>query len=124
MFLELINDLFISSSVFYAYFGILLLTVGFSQLFILHHHVWKTQTDVWIGDYQYITLDHLLYEQPILVNERIIIWFVKTFKKINKRDDDEEDESASYLNNKNIRGGQLWGKTTYSQPLGTIILLF
>lgn len=125
MFLELINDVFMSSSVFYIYFGMLLLTIGFSQLFALHLSTWNTHTNWSFHHHQHMKVDGSSHEKPISMNEIFIIWFVKSFKRIDGLDDDQEDVSNSYFDeNLQIRGGQLWKKTTYSQPFGNIAFLF
>lgn len=125
MLLELINDVFMSSSIFYVYFGAIFLTIGVRQLYILHHQGWKSDTPFLLKQHQYIKIDVDSFEQRMLMNELFIIWFVKTFKRIDKPDDDKEDDSFSYFKRYlKIRGGQLWKQTAYSPPYGNIGLVF
>lgn len=123
MFLELINDLFMSSSVFYVYFGMLLLTIGVSQLFALHLQTWNNGTNWSLNHQQLMKVDRTSNQKPLSMNETFITWFVKAFKRIDTIDDDQEDGSNSYFKHHlNIRGGQLWRKTTYSQSFGNLVL--
>src|SRR5690625_7718293 len=53
------------------------------------------------------------------------MWFAKVFKRIDKLDDDKEDNKASYFKQSfKIRGGQLWRQTAYSPPFGDIAISF
>lgn len=125
MFLELINDVLMGSSVFYVYFGILLLTIGAGQLSALHFQAWQTRSSFFIDDNQSVKMDVGFYETPVQVNGPFIMWFVKVFKRIDKLDDDKEDNKASYFKQSfKIRGGQLWRKTAYSPPFGHIAISF
>jgi len=119
MFLDLLNDLFVNSSVFYIYFGMFIITIGISQLLILHQDIWRIRTHLNVNHYQDRQVDSSLFEKPLVSHELFIMWFVKTCKRIDKLDSDQEDESNSYFNHHlKIRGGQLWIKTTYLQPFG------
>lgn len=119
MFLELLNDLFMSSSILYFYFGILIMTIGFHQLLLLQQNSWKAQANFHLDDHRYLKVDGPSFEMLASANEPYIIWFVKSFKRIDKPDDDQEDDSTSYFTKSfKIRGGQQWKKTTYSQPYG------
>lgn len=123
MLLELINDVFMNSSIFYVYFGVIFLTIGIRQLYILHQG-WQADTSFSLKQHQYIKVDVNSFEQRVLMNELFIVWFVKTFKRIDKPDDDKEDDSFSYFKwDLKIRGGQLWKQTAYSQPYENIDLL-
>lgn len=125
MFLEMINDVFMSSSIFYFYFGMFIMTIGISKLFLLHHNLWRTRTNIRLDDRCSIDIVVSIYERPLISHEQFIIWFVKSFKRIDQPDDDIEGPSNSYLYNVvKIRGGQLWKKTAYSQSLGNTGLLF
>lgn|SRR5690625_2697405 len=116
MFLEMINDVFMSSSIFYFYFGMFIMTIGVSKLFMLHQNIWRTRTNISLNDNQSIEIIVSTSERPPISHELFIIWFVKSFKRIDKPDDDLEDSFTSYLyKTVKIRGGQLWKKTTYSQ---------
>src|SRR5690625_1191339 len=125
MFLEMINDVVMGSSIFYLYFGMVMMTIGISKLFIVHQSTWRTRTNISLKDNQSIKISVSAFERPLISHELFIIWFVKSFKRIDKPDDDLEDPSFSYLYKKvKIRGGQLWKKATYSQPYERAELLF
>ena len=125
MFFELINEVFMGSSVFYVYFGMLLLTIGAGQLSALHFQAWKVRSSLIVNDHQGIHLDVRSCEAVGRVNEPFIMWFAKVFKRIDKLDDDKEDNKASYFKQSfKIRGGQLWRQTAYSPPFGDIATSF
>lgn len=124
MFLEVLNDLFMSSSVFYVYFGMLLLTIGVSQLFALHLDTWHTRRNWSIEYEQSMKVDRSVNEKPGTINEVFIIWFVKSFKRIDGLDDDADVSNSYFHLYLKIRGGQLWKKTAYSQPFGNIYLAY
>lgn len=125
MFLEMINDVVMGSSIFYLYFGMVMMTIGISKLFIVHQGIWRTRTNISLKDNQSIKISCSSFERPLISHELFIIWFVKSFKRIDKPDDDLEDQSISYLYMEvKIRGGQLWKKATYSQPFERTELLF
>ncbi len=116
MFLEMINDVFMSSSIFYFYFGMVMMTIGVSKLFMLHQNIWRTRTNISLDDSQSINVAVSIYERSLISHELFIIWFVKSCKRMDQPDDDLEAPSISYLYKEvKIRGGQLWEKTTYSQ---------
>src|SRR5690625_4671024 len=105
MFVELINDLFMSSSVFYLYFGLLIITFGISQLSMVHQNGWKMRPNFSLIDHQYMKIDVSLIEKPLINHELYIRWFIKALKRIDTLDDDKEDASNSYFNrNSKIRG--------------------
>lgn len=125
MFVELINDLFMSSSVFYLYFGLLIVTFGIGQLSMVHQNGWKMRANFSLIDHQYMKIDVSLIEKPLINHELYIRWFIKALKRIDTLDDDKEDASNSYFNrNSKIRGGQLWEKAAYSPAYVDIVLLF
>jgi len=125
MFLEMINDVFMSSSIFYFYFGMFIMTIGVSKLLMLQHNLWKTHANIRLNNSQSIGVAEFRYERPPMSHQRFIIWFIKSCKRLDQPDDDGEDPSISYLyKGVKIRGGQLWEKTTYSQPLRSTGLLF
>lgn len=123
MFLELLNDLFINSPMFHVYFGILLSTIGLSQLVRLSHYALNSRYEVALHKRKTLKIDIEFIEKPIIPNESIIIWFIKSFKRIDKPDDDKEDSPFPYFTNAfKIRGGFLWRKTSYSLSLKNIVL--
>jgi len=121
MFLELINNAFLDSSFFYLYMGIILITFGviyFNNLYNKHF----VESDYLFGDKHQntkINISHL--EKPLITNELFVVWLIITFKRIDEKDD-KEDNSPSYFNSKfKIRGGQSWKETAYSQTLKNIV---
>lgn len=121
MFLELLNDLFVNSSIFYFYFGFILTAIGVSQFVRLNHYALHSRYEFSLHERKAIKIDIEYIEKPMIRNESIIVWFVKTSKRIDKPDD-KEDDSASYFNKKlKIRGGQLWKETAYSLSLKNIV---
>jgi len=125
MFLELINEVFMGSTVFYVYFGILLLTIGAGQLSALGFQAWQTRSSLIIDKNQSVDMAVGSCETPVQVNEPFIMWFAKVFKRMDTFDDDKEDNKAFYFKQSfKIRGGQLWRKTAYSQRSGHIVSSF
>jgi hypothetical protein len=125
MFLEMINDLFMSSSIFYFYFGMFIMTIGISKLFTLQQGHWRTRTNISFNDNESMRANVSFFERILVSHELFIIWFVKSFKRIDKPDDDLEDLSISYLYTEiKIRGGQLWKKVICSQAFGRTEFLF
>ncbi|WP_405096924.1 hypothetical protein [Oceanobacillus sp. FSL H7-0719] len=121
MFLELLNNAFIDSTLFYLYFGIILVSFGI-MYFINIHNNHSVISDYFYGHKQENTKSNLSHmRKPIIINESFAIWLIITFKRINEKDD-KEDNSPSYFKNEfKIRGGQLWKETSYSQPLKNIV---
>src|SRR5690625_7542525 len=107
MFLEMLNDLFMSSSVFYICFGMLLLTVGVSQLFALHLHTWNTRANWPIKYEQSLMVDRLVHEQPLTMHEVFIIWFVKSLKAIERLDDVPNVSNSFYFLHLKISEGKI-----------------
>lgn len=124
MFLELMNDLLINSPMFYVYFGIVLSTIGAIQLIRMSQYVFNSGYEVTLHRHKTININIELIDKPIIPDEPKIIWFIKSFKRINKPDDDKEDSQFSYFTNAfKIRGGFLWRETSYSRSLKNIALL-
>lgn len=125
MFLELINDLLIHSTVFYIYFGMLLVTIGISQVFVMRSFTWHSHSPIYVKDPFDIKryLDHCL--EILTADQKVLHWFVKSFKRIDTVDDDEEDESNSYISHiLNIRGGLKCQTIVYPQPFGKFSFSF
>lgn len=121
MYLELINDLFINSYIFYLYFGMILVAVGVSQLINLNHSFFQTQSFFSVDRQQQIDVDNYQVVVPSILHETFISWFNKSCKIIDKLDDDQEEPSHSYVYQIfNIRGGRIWNLVAYSQPLKNI----
>lgn len=109
MYLDLINDLFVNSSVFYLYFGILLISIGATQLIGLQFNIRKTKISFNTDDHKQIKINDDYFDSSLIMLDYLINWFVKTFKRIDKLVDDNEDAFSSYFNNNfKIRGGLLW----------------
>lgn len=124
MILELFHDVLINSSMFYVYFGMILVTIGIGQLLLLQYHSFQGR--------KYVQTDqiniHLLKvheEQYFVFNEPFMIWFGKSCKRMFTTDDDLEDDYSSYFNVKRkIRGGKIWTKTSFAPPFKHIALSF
>lgn len=122
MFLDLFNDLFINSSLFYVYFGVLLTTIGIHQFGYLRYTMVTTRSEFVIKDCNNVKLDLEGLKKPVFSNESFIVWFIVTFKRIDLPDDDKEDATFSnFIHMLKIRGGQKWAKTTYSPLLKNIV---
>ncbi|MCM3740302.1 hypothetical protein M3210_08465 [Oceanobacillus luteolus] len=121
MFLELLNNAVIDSSLFYFYFGILLVSFGFMYL-INHHNVDSFVSGYfWENKHQNIKVNLSQLKKPFIINEPFIVWLIITFKRIDEKDDKEEN-IASYFNNEfKIRGGQIWKETSCSRPFINIV---
>src|SRR5690625_4030044 len=125
MFFELINEVFMGLSVFYVYFGMLLLTIGAGQLSALHFQAWQVRSSLIVNDHQAIHLDVRSCEAVGRVNESVIMWFAKVYIRIDKLVDDEEDNIVSYFKlSFKIREGQLWRQSDFSRPFGDIATSF
>lgn len=121
MFLELLNNAFTDSSLFYLYFGIIL--VSFGAMHIIHFHNNNPLMDdyLFVDKHQNIKISLTYMEKALITTKPFLDWLILTFKRIDEKDD-KEDNSFSYFNRAlKIRGGQLWKKTACSQPLKNIV---
>lgn len=120
MFLELFNSAIIDSSIFYMYFGVMLMTMGV-MFFVHFHHNNPIVYDYVLGnEHRNIKINIRYMDKTFIINEPFIIWLIVTCKRIDEKDD-KNDSTASYFKKKfKIRGGQLWEKRAYSQPLKNI----
>lgn len=120
MILELFNNAFIESSIFYMYFGVVLVTMGI-MYFVHLHHSHPIVYDYDFGDkHQNIKINISHMKKTLMINEAFVVWLILTFKRIDEIDG-KTDNLASYFNKKfKIRGGQLWENMAYSQPLKNI----
>ncbi|WP_152657872.1 hypothetical protein [Oceanobacillus sp. CFH 90083] len=124
MFLELFHNAFIDSSIFYMYFGVILMTMGIMYFVKLHHNHPVVYNYVFDDNRQDIKINISHLEKTLIINEPFIIWFIITCKRIDEKDD-KNDNVFSYFNKEfKIRGGQLWKEMAYSQPLKNIDLSF
>lgn len=124
MLLDLLNNTFLDSTFFYLSLGIILIT--FSVMFFNHLY----NKHFFDSDYLFrnkhqhtkININHL--EKSLIINESFVVWFIITFKRIDEKDD-KEDNSTSYFKSEfKIRGGERWNKIAYLQPYKNINLLF
>lgn len=97
MFLEVLNDLLMSSSIFYVYFGMLLMTIGISQLLIIQHNLRGPQYEFSLYDVKYVKLRIACSDMPLSSQQLFMNWFVKSFQRIAHFDDDDEDDSVPYF---------------------------
>ena len=120
MFFELINEAFFDSSYFYIFF--VFLTFGimyFNSLYTKH----LVEGNYFFGDQHQTGKINLGYiDRPMIMNESIIIWLIMTCKRIDEKDDKEDNSSSYFKNVVKKRGGQLCQKTSCSQPLKNIAI--
>ncbi|MFD1066915.1 hypothetical protein [Oceanobacillus locisalsi] len=124
MFLELIQNAFIDSSFFYMYFGVMLMTMGI-MYFVHFHHNHPLVYDSVFGDKRQnakIDISHL--GKTFVINEPFIIWLIIICKRIDEKDDKNDNVSSYFKKELKIRGGQLRKEMAYSQPLKNIVLSF
>lgn len=115
MLLELFHEAFLSSSLFYLYFGVLLTTIGIGYFVQLGFHTDFFRHCFLVNEQKQIKINTKQAVETMLVNEPFVIWRIVTFKRSDEASDDEDD-SFSYLNNAfKIRGGQLCKQALYSQ---------
>lgn len=120
MFLELMNDLLINSSMFYVYFGMIIATIGISQLLLMQYHGLNSRRSV-LTEQVNIPISSSHEQLFHVFNEPFIVWFGKSCKRMFTTDDDLEDNNSSYfIRTHKIRGGQLWTKTSYAPPFVNI----
>lgn len=117
MFLELLNNAFMDSSFFYLYFGIILVSLGFMYLIHLHNNHLVSCNFFFADKHQYIKINFNSIWKPLVIHESFIVWFITTFRRIEEKDDKEDILSSYFKKDFKIRGGQVWTKTAYSQPL-------
>ncbi|WP_080875294.1 hypothetical protein [Oceanobacillus timonensis] len=124
MFLELFHNAFIDSSFFYMYFGVILMTMGI-MYFVHFHHNHPIVYDYVIGNkHQNMKIDISHLEKNFVINEPFILWLIMICKRIDEKDDKNDSVSSYFKKELKIRGGQLWKKMAYSQPLKNIDLSF
>lgn len=124
MFLEFLSNAFLDFTFLYLYLGLILITFGvifFNHLYNKHFF----DSDYLFNDkhkYTKINISHL--EKPLITNESFVVWLIIVFKRIDEKDD-KEDNSTSYFKSEfKIRGGERWEKTAYLQPYKNMDLLF
>lgn len=121
MFLELFNNAFMDSSIFYLYFGVILMTIGIMYFVNLHHNNPIVRDYFFVDKHQSSKIDLSAIGKTLIINEPFITWLIITFKRTDENDG-KEDVIASYFKNEfKIRGGQLWKETAYSHSLESIV---
>ena len=79
-------------------------------------------SDYFFGDkHQNIKVNLSQMKRPLITNESFVVWLIITFKRIDEKDDKEDNPSSYFKNEFKIRGGQLWKGTSCSQPLKNIV---
>lgn len=124
MLLELLNHAFLDSTFFYLSLGLIFITFGVMYFNHLYNKHFFASDSLFRNKHQYtkININHL--EKPLIINGSFIVWFIITFKRIDEKDD-KEDNSISYFKSEfKIRGGERWNKIAYLQPYKNIKLLF
>lgn len=117
MFLELFHNAFIDSSIFYMYFGVILMTMGIMYFVNLHHNTLIIYEYSFGSRHQNIKININQMGKTLIINEPFMIWLIITFKRIGQKDDKIDSESSYFKNEFKIRGGQLWKNMACSQPL-------
>jgi len=119
MMLDLLNTAIIDSTFFYLYLGILLITFGIMYFNILYNKSFIDSYSFSDKD-QYTKINLNQLGQLMVINEAFVDWLIITFKRIDEKDD-KEDNSNSYFNRGfKIRGGARWKKEAYLLPYRNI----
>lgn len=120
MFLELLSNAFLDSSFLYLYLGIVLVT--FSMIYVSHLYTRHFMNQHYIfGDHhQHTKINVIHIEKPLKTNESFVDWFIITFRRIDEKDDKEDNLSSYFKSKFKIRGGKLWMETAYSPSLKNI----
>jgi|SRR5690625_1491332 len=122
MLIEFIQNAFFDSTLLYLYLGIYLLTYVLMYVSFLYKRNFFQRDYVLFNHHKYSKINVSQMERPLIVNEPFLIWFILMFKRSSEADD-QEDSLTSYFKKKpKIRGGLLWKRATYSQPLRNIYL--
>jgi|SRR5699024_1231593 len=124
MFLELFNNAFIDSSIFYLYFGVILMTIGIMYFVNLHHNNAIVRESFFVDKHQKIKINLSHMEKALIINEPFIVWLIIAFKRIDEKDDKADNFSSYFKNELKIRGGEKWDKKAYLQPYENIDLSF
>lgn len=123
MILELLNTAFLDSTFFYLYLGILLITFGvmyFNKLYnknFIDSYSFREQE-------QYTKININQLEKRFVINESFVDWLIIAFKRIDEKDDKEDNSNSYFKSEFKIRGGARWNKKAYLQPYGNIGFLF
>lgn len=117
MLLELFNNAFIDSSIFYMYFGVILMTMGIMYFVNLHHNTPIIYEYSFGSKHRNIKINMNQMGKTLIINEPFLIWLIITFKRVDQKDDKMDNVSSYFKNEFKIRGGELWENMAYSQPL-------
>lgn len=120
MFLELLNNAFLDSTFFYLYLSIILITFGVMYFNHLYNKHFIDSNYLFSDKHQNtkININHL--EKPFITNESFVVRLIITFKRIDEKDDKEDNFSSYFKSKFKIRGGQSWNETAYSLSLKNI----
>ncbi|GGE81132.1 hypothetical protein [Priestia taiwanensis] len=121
MFFDLLNDMLISSSMFYMYLSLLLVVIGMSYMFRLQQRNWVLQAQFYVNKHTNMKINRACIEIPRSKHESVMEWITLIFKRIDERDDKEADTSSYFNQIVKIRGGRTCLKTTYSPRLENIV---
>lgn len=109
---------------FYVYFGMVIATIGISQLLLMQYHSLNNRRNVF-SEQANIPMSAAHEQQYHVFNEPFIVWFGKSCQRKYTTDDDLEDDNFSYfIRTHKIRGGQLWTTTSYAPPFENIEMYF
>src|SRR5699024_7432210 len=120
MFLELLNNAFLDSTFFYLYLGIILITFGVMYFNNLYNKHFIDNDYVFSDNHQMIKIDINCLEKPLITNEPFVVWLIITFKRIDEKEDEEDNFPSYFKGMFKIRGGQSWNETAYSLTLKNI----
>lgn len=124
MFLELLSNAFLDSTFLYLYFGLVFITFGVMYFNNFYNKYFIDSDYLFSDKHQYTKININDLENPLIANQSFVAWLIITFKRIDEKDD-KEDNSTSYFKSEcKIRGGERWNKTAYLQPYKNIDLLF
>lgn len=102
------------------YFGVILMTMGIMYFVNLHQNQPVVYEYLFGNKHRDIKINISHMKKTLIINEAFIIWLIITFKRIDEKDDKNDNVSSYFKKEFKIRGGQLWKEMAYSQPLKNI----
>src|SRR5699024_1614343 len=124
MLLEVLNSTLIDSSFFYLYFGIILISLGSLVLMNIQWNKSMTTNSFTLYNHQMMKVNPRQMSKPVMTREPFVDWLTLTHSRIN-RNDDKEDDSASYFTSDfKIRGGRLCQAAACSPFLKNTVSLY
>src|SRR5699024_10108795 len=96
MFLELLSNAFLDSSFLYLYLGIVLVTVSMIYVSQLYTRDFMSQHYIFGDHHQHTEVNVIPIEKALKTNESLVDWFIITFRRIDEKDDKEDNLSAYF----------------------------